>query len=104
MPRSPIHPGEILAEQLSAANLSAAALARSLEVTSSRIAGILRGERAITADLALRLAHFFGTSAEFWMNLQQLYELRAARQRAGATISRLPRLPPVVRSGGQRAA
>ena len=90
--RTPIHPGEHLAEQLEALNLSAAALARQVSVPTNRITGILHGDRAITGDTALRLGHFFGTSAEFWMNLQKLYELRLAEQKAGDTIKSLPTL------------
>jgi addiction module HigA family antidote len=92
MRRTPIHPGEHLAEQLEALNLSAAALARQVSVPTNRITGILHGDRAITGDTALRLGHFFGTSAEFWMNLQTLYELRLAERKAGDTIKRLPTL------------
>ena len=90
--RTPIHPGEHLAEQLEALNLSAAALARQVEVPTNRITGILHGDRAVTGDTALRLGHFFGTSAEFWMNLQTLYELRLAEQKAGKIIKSLPTL------------
>jgi len=72
--------------------MSAAELGRQLNVPTNRITGILNGQRAITGDSALRLAHFFGTSAEFWLNLQKLYELRMAEQKAGAVIRRLPRL------------
>ena len=85
-----IHPGEHLAEELKALQMSAAALARKLNVPTNRITGILNGRRAITGDTALRLAHFFGTSAEFWLNLQKLYELRLAEKRAGKTIKALP--------------
>ncbi len=87
-----IHPGEHLAEELKELNMSAAALARQLEVPTNRITGILNGERAITGDTALRLAHFFGTTAEFWLNLQSLYELRLAQQKAGKSIRALPTL------------
>ena len=87
-----IHPGEHLAEELSALNMSAAALARRLNVPTNRVTGILNGQRAITGDTALRLAHFFGTSAEFWLNLQSLYELRLAEKKAGKSISALPKL------------
>ena len=72
--------------------MSAAELGRQLNVPTNRITGILNGQRAVTGDTALRLAHFFGTSAEFWLNLQKLYELRLAEQKAGVTIRRLPRL------------
>ena len=92
MGRSAIHPGEHLAEQLRELGMSAAELGRQLNVPTNRITGILNGQRAVTGDTALRLAHFFGTSAEFWLNLQKLYELRLAEQKAGATIRRLPRL------------
>ncbi len=92
MTLKPIHPGEHLAEELKALNMSAAALARQLEVPTNRITAILNGERAITGDTALRLAHFFGTSAQFWLNLQTLYELRLAQQKAGRSIKSLPTL------------
>jgi addiction module HigA family antidote len=72
--------------------MSAAELARKLDVPTNRITGILSGQRAITGDTALRLGHFFGTSAEFWLNLQSLYELRIARKKAGKSIEALPRL------------
>jgi len=92
MARTPIHPGEQLAEQLRELDMSAAELGRQLKVPTNRITGILNGQRAITGDSALRLAHFFGTSAEFRLNLQKQYELRIAEQKAGATIRSLPRL------------
>jgi addiction module HigA family antidote len=63
-----------------------------LNVPTNRVTGILNGQRAITGDTALRLAHFFGTSAEFWLNLQSLYELRVAQTKAGKSIRLLPRL------------
>ena len=87
-----IHPGEHLAEELKELGMSAAALARQLNVPTNRITGILNGQRAITGDTALRLAHFFGTSAEFWLNLQSLYELRVAQEKLGKSIRTLPRL------------
>src|ERR1700693_5091265 len=87
-----IHPGEHLAEELKELGVSAAELARQLDVPTNRITGILNGRRAITGDTALRLAHFFGTSAEFWLNLQSLYELRLAKKKAGKSIRALPRL------------
>ena len=92
MGRAAIRPGEHLAEQLKELGMSAAELGRQLKVPTNRITGILNGQRTITGDSALRLAHFFGTSAEFWLNLQKLYELRIAEQIAGAAIRRLPRL------------
>jgi addiction module HigA family antidote len=92
MARNAIHPGEHLAEQLEALKMSAAELARQLKVPTNRITHILNGQRAITGDTALRLGRFFGTSAEFWLNLQKLYELRMAEQESGAAIRTLPRL------------
>ena len=90
MSRTPIHPGEVLQDELREIGLSAAELARNLDVPTNRITGILNGRRAITADTALRLGHWFGMSAEFWLNLQKQYELRLAEQRNGAEIRRLP--------------
>ena len=87
-----IHPGEHLAEELRELRMSATELARRLKVPANRVTGILNGQRAITGDTALRLAHFFGTSPEFWLNLQSLYELRIAERKAGRLIKRLPRL------------
>lgn len=92
MARLAIHPGDQLAEELKALDMSAAELARQLQVPTNRVTGILNGQRAITGDTALRLGHFFGTSPEFWLNLQSLYELRLAAQRAGRTIKALPTL------------
>ena len=87
-----IHPGEHLAEELKELGMSAAELARQLGVPTNRVTGILNGRRAITGDTPLRLGHFFGTTAEFWLNLQGLYELRVAQKKAGKSISRLPTL------------
>jgi addiction module HigA family antidote len=87
-----IHPGEHLAEELEALGLSAAELARKMNVPTNRITQILNGTRSITGDTALRLAHFFGTSAQFWLNLQSLYDLRLAEEKAGKSIKTLPRL------------
>jgi len=88
--REPIHPGETLREDLDALGMSAAELARRIDVPTNRVTGILNGRRAVTGDTALRLGRFFGTSGEFWLNLQKLYELRLAEERNGAAISRLP--------------
>ena len=99
MARDPIHPGETLREDLDALGMSAAELARRIEVPTNRITEILNGRRAVTGDTALRLGRFFGTSAEFWLNLQKLYELRLAEQRSGAAIARLPSLAPLHASG-----
>jgi addiction module HigA family antidote len=92
MAATAIHPGEHVAEELKELGMSAAELARKLDVPTNRITGILNGQRAITGDTALRLAHFFGTSAEFWLNLQSLYELRIAQKKAGQAIRALPKL------------
>ncbi len=91
MPRTPIHPGEHLAEELRELGVSAAELSRQIDVPVNRITGIIHGQRGITADTALRLGHWFGTSPQFWMNLQQLYELRLAESEVGAKIAALPR-------------
>jgi len=90
MPRTPIHPGEHLAEELRELGVSAAELSRQIDVPVNRITGIIHGQRGITADTALRLGHWFGTSPQFWMNLQQLYELRLAESEVGAKIAALP--------------
>jgi antitoxin HigA-1 len=87
-----IHPGEHLAEELEALDMSAAELARKIDVPTNRITQILNGTRGITGDTALRLAHFFGTSAQFWLNLQSLYELRVAQEKVGKSIKGLPTL------------
>lgn len=91
MPRSAIHPGEHLAEELGVLGISAAELARQLDVPTNRITSILNGQRGITAETALRLGHWFGTSPEFWLNLQKIYELRTAQIEIGAEVERLPR-------------
>ncbi len=90
MARTAIHPGEHLAEELKALGMSAAVLSRDINVPVNRITGIINGTRAITADTAIRLGHGFGTSAEFWLNLQKLYELRRAHADVGAAVERLP--------------
>jgi len=92
MARSPIHPGEHLAEELKELGISAAELARQIDVPVNRVTGIINGQRGVTADTALRLGHWFGTSPEFWLNLQTLYELRLARKEVGDRVKKLPRL------------
>src|SRR6202795_1021477 len=87
-----IHPGEHFALELGELGMSAAELARQLEVPTNRITEILNRRRSITGDTALRLAHFFGTTAEFWLNLQSLYEIRMAQKKAGKSIKGLPTL------------
>jgi antitoxin HigA-1 len=90
MKRTPIHPGDILAGELKEIDMSAAELARIISVPSNRISQILAGKRSITGDTALRLAKYFGTSADFWMNLQKIYELDLARQKVGDAIAHIP--------------
>jgi antitoxin HigA-1 len=90
MARTPTHPGEILAEELEALSVSPTELSRQIRVPANRISQIINGKRAITGDTAVRLAHWFGTSPQFWMNLQALYEVRVAQLQAGAEIRTLP--------------
>jgi antitoxin HigA-1 len=90
--RTAIHPGEQLAQELKELGMSAAELARQIDVPVNRVTGIINGQRAVTADTALRLGHWFGTSPEFWLNLQKLYELRLAREEVGDRVKKLPRL------------
>jgi addiction module HigA family antidote len=78
--------------------MSAAELARQLNVPTNRVTEILNGRRAITGDTALRLAHFFGTTAEFWLNLQSLYEIRLAQRKSGKSIKALPTLKHLERA------
>jgi len=88
-----IHPGEILREEfLLPLNLSANALAIALGVPAPRINDVARERRGITADTALRLARYFGTSAEFWMGLQADYDLRTAEGLAGDMLARIQRM------------
>ena len=90
-----IHPGEHLAEELDALDMSAAELARRLKVPTNRVTAILNGQRAISGDTALRLGHFFGTTPQFWLNLQGLYEIRLAEEKSGKAIKKLPSLKRV---------
>jgi addiction module HigA family antidote len=87
-----IHPGEHLAEELNVLEMSAAELARKIAVPTNRVTQILNGTRSSTGDTALRLGHFFGTSPQFWLNLQTLYDVRVAERKAGKAIRNLPRL------------
>lgn len=96
MARTAIHPGQHLAEAIEASGISAAQLARDIDVPANRITGIVHGTRGITADTALRLGRYFGVSAEFWMNLQQIYDLRRAEQEMGDRLARVP-----TRGGGR---
>lgn len=92
MSRTPIHPGEQLAEELDTIGVSADELASDIKVPSAAIAGIIEGRRPVDAETALRLGHWFGTSGQFWLNLQSLYELRLAAKRKAGTIAKLPKL------------
>lgn len=91
MARPAIHPGEILADELEEITVTPTELARQLRVPPNRITQIVQGKRAITGDTALRLGHWFGTSAQFWLNLQSAYEIRVAEAVAGKEIARLPK-------------
>jgi addiction module HigA family antidote len=82
----PIHPGEVLKEELAEINMSANAFARALHVPANRITAILSGTRSITADTALRISFFFGTTPEFWLNLQTSYDLKVARESVGKKV------------------
>ncbi len=88
--KKPIHPGEILTDELEEIGLNASQLARSLGVPENRIYQIVRGQRSITADTALRLGKFFETGAEFWLNLQKAYELDVAREKADNVLDSVP--------------
>jgi addiction module HigA family antidote len=92
MARPAIHPGEILADELEEIAVTPTELARQLRVPANRITQIVQGKRAVTGDTALRLGHWFGTSAQFWLNLQSAYDLRVAEATAGKEIARLPKL------------
>src|SRR5271156_1331388 len=91
MTRTAIHPGEHLAEELRELGMSAAELARQIDVPVNRITQIINGQRSITAGTALRLGHWFNTGPEIWLNLQQLYELHRAQAAIGAAVERLPK-------------
>ncbi len=100
MARNPIHPGVHLAEELDELGMSAAELSRQLDVPVNRITAIINGQRGITADTALRLGHWFGTSPDFWLNLQKIYELRLAQQEVGDLVKRLPTRAGLRTQGG----
>lgn len=90
MARPPIHPGEILRDELADLGITATELARQIAVPANRMSQIVQGKRGITGDTALRLGHWFGTGAQFWLNLQSSYELRLADVVAGEAIRKLP--------------
>ncbi|MBC8048787.1 MAG: HigA family addiction module antidote protein [Chitinophagales bacterium] len=90
MTRPATHPGEILSDELEVLGVTAAELARQLGVPANRVSQIIHGKRAVTGDTALRLGHWFGMNPQFWLNLQSAYDLRIARNAAGAEIDALP--------------
>jgi addiction module HigA family antidote len=87
----PIHPGEVLSEELAELGMSANEFARALRVPANRITAILNGQRGVTADTALRLSRYLGTTAEFWLNLQKSYELTLAERDVGQQIREVVR-------------
>ena len=99
MARDPIHPGKFLSDELEALGMSVPQVAEVLHVPANRIYQLLKGQRALTADTALRLSQWLGTSAEMWLNLQKLYELRLAEKQAGERIRKT-----IVRRQPARAA
>ena len=96
----PVHPGEILAEELEELGMSANAMAKALSVPTNRITAI-QGQRGVTADTALRLSRYFGTKPQFWLNLQKTFELRVAEIESGDDIAErvLPRETAQVADG-----
>ena len=89
----PIHPGELLRDELEEIGTSLNELARALRVPMNRISAVVNGKRSITADTAMRLARYFGTSPQYWLNLQSAYDLEVAAIKIGSKIERevLPR-------------
>ena len=96
-PIYPVHPGEILADELAELNKSATELARELHVPANRITQLVAGKRAMTADTALRLERWLGVSAAFWMNLQKRYELDLAREKSDEILKTIQPLPQASR-------
>ena len=93
MSRPAIHPGEILAEELAELGVTPTELSRQIKVPTNRVTQIIQGHRGITGDTALRLGHWFNTSAQFWLNLQAAYDIRIAEKKVGKEIARLPTRP-----------
>src|SRR5258708_34389196 len=87
MARPAIHPGEILADELNELEITPTELSRQLSVPPNRISQIIQGKRAITGDTALRLGHWFQTSAQFWLNLQSSYDLRSSTHHTGPQLA-----------------
>ncbi len=84
----PVHPGEILRQELEELGLNANAMAKAMAVPANRVSAILKGQRGVTADTALRLSRFFGTTPHMWMNLQKTYELRVAENKSGKATAK----------------
>ena len=101
MSRTPIHPGEILRGELDVLEITPTELSRQIRVPPNRVTQIIAGKRSITGDTALRLGHWFGTSPQFWMNLQTLFDVRTAEQQTGKEIRGLP-TRAVIAAGAQR--
>jgi antitoxin HigA-1 len=99
MARPAIHPGEILADELSELKITPTELSRQISVPPNRISQIIQGKRAITGDTALRLGHWFQTSAQFWLNLQSAYDLRVANEEIGREVAALPTRLTMRRAG-----
>jgi antitoxin HigA-1 len=97
MARTPIHPGAILGDEIKGLNVSARQLAERIAVPPNRLYQIINGKRELTADTALRLARYFGTSDDFWLNLQKLYDLDLARQKIGSGLKSIRRRSAVRR-------
>ncbi len=91
MSRPAIHPGEMLADELDEIGLTPTELSRQIAVPPNRVLQIVHGQRGVTADTALRLGHWFGNSAQFWLNLQNACDLRRAETAIGPDIEQLPR-------------
>ena len=104
MSRPAIHPGEILADELEELGVTPTELSRQIGVPPNRVTQIIRGQRGISGDTALRLGHWFRTSAQFWLNLQSAFEVRVARDKAGKEIARLPTRPESERAGRSKQA
>jgi addiction module HigA family antidote len=91
MPRTPIHPGEHLADELKELGVTPNELARQIRVPVNRLTRLMKGQQAVTADTALRLGHWLGTGPQIWLNLQVIYDLRRAERALGTSIRTLPR-------------
>ena len=96
MPRPAIHPGEVLVDELMELGVTPTELARQINVPPNRVTQIIHGRRNVSGDTALRLGHWFNTSAQFWLNLQSAYDIRIAEAKAGKEIARLPKRPASV--------